>query len=357
MATHALVPQDGRDEYVGQPPHRLRAGTTLLHARVNLSEARSSSAHDVFSLFFGLTLAHPCTVLLNHLLIDPERPTGIAVIYEYETHAELPLKPYGHRRYDEIYLPASPKQKLLDSMRVVRAYYIDRAVIDAAPVLAFSRGHDGREWEPRSSVPGRWRESALSARADGLAVRAAGDRPQCDADYLHMRQFWQKQGKLMPMHAQALQAVLSGSDASGPPRMQRHGFYIYDTQRRFAFDRPVRYRDEDPDVPRADMPYAVGIMVVFTGTAHYDETSGRTATPETRRFSPIRHQANLIGLAVERGYEGRVYPILDDLLANLPWTSGVDGPVLAHVTPADQARLPQWQTTLDIRGIPIELSM
>lgn len=339
-----FVPHDGREEYSVQSRFLLRAGTTLFHSRVNPSPALNAGGDQVFSHYFGLTLSHPCTVLLQHIFVDPSRPTGGAVIFEYETLAPLQLRPYGFRKYDEVYLQNLSTQNFPSSLRVSRAYNINRKLLERSAILAFMHGHDG--FPAPTSIAGRWHEPPMS---DALHLVTIGV-PHFDGDYLHMRQFWEKSNiaGTMSANAMTLQAILCGSDLTGPPALQRHAYYVYDDASvRFQFETPVEYRDDDSE--RADMPNVVAILVAYTGTRNYDRTGGFTPSPERQRFAPIQHQGEILGMVVEEGYERRVYPIIDQLLSELPWEEG--HPVRFKWSAEKRANLPLFQATLEDKEI------
>jgi hypothetical protein len=342
-----FVPEDGRTEYEDKK-FQLRSQTTLFHSRVDPSVALTSSGSDVFSKFFGLTLSHPCTVLLQHLFVDPEQPTGHPIIFEYETQVPLKLRSYGFNKYDELYLPTLSTATFAQDLKVTRAYNLNRVLIMRSSILAFMHGHDGGK--ERTSISGRWVESPP---IPGIALDlVALSRPHFDADYLHMRQFWQKAlEKKMSWDAVTLQAILCGSDLSGPPILQRHAFYVYDTSKRFTFKTPIVYRDADPSQPRADMRYVVAVVVVYTGTKDYDKTGGFTLTRERLKYAPILHQGEILGCVVEKGYEDRVLPVIDAALARLPWEKGL--PVRVEWPPASQANFPLLQSAFAAKAISL----
>lgn len=338
LSLDQFVPQDGRTEYErGTYPFVLPVNTTLFHARVNPSPLQGSNAHDVYSRFYGLTLSHPCTVLIQHLLIDPKKPTGHAHIYEYETIAPIPMKNFGYGRFDELVLPNLNTSNLKQFLRVKRSYFITTAIIQQSPILAFQHGNDGAP-NP-TSVAGRWAEPA--DRAELVRVGP----PHFDSDYLHMTQFWYKMmpamGMRMDQAFMTLQAILCGADRTGQDTLELHAYYVYDTGKRFTFLPPIIYRDEDSIHPRKDMPYCVGLLVVYTGTKDYDLSGGFTLTEERKRFAPVDHQGEIIGLVSEQGYEERVWALADGVLAGLNWDR--TDPILHHMKEDGLAQLPLFQ--------------
>lgn len=317
-----FVPQDGRSEYDRAPTgpwlYMLPVNTTLFHSRVNPSPEKGSSAHEVYSKFFGLTLSHPSTVLIQHLMIDSKHPTGNAHIYEYESIAPIKMKNFGYNRYDELVLPDLTTENLNKFLRVKRSYYIKRDMITDSPILAFQQGNDGTP--VRTSVPGRWVEPT-----EAVELVRVGP-PHFDSDYLHMTQFWYKMippmGMRMSQDFMAIQAILCGVDRTGPGGLELHAYYMYDTGKRFKFLPPILYRDEDSVTPRLDMPYCIGVLVVYTGTRNYDKTGKFQLTDERKRFAPIEHQGEIIGLLSEKGYEERVWTLADGVLSGLNWEKG-----------------------------------
>ena len=87
-----------------------------------------------------------------HVMIDPDKPSGAAVIFEYETLTALPLRPWGFTKYDELYLHKLTTESLGIELKIVRAYNIKRALIEGAPILAFMRGNDGRTGAAPTSI-------------------------------------------------------------------------------------------------------------------------------------------------------------------------------------------------------------
>jgi hypothetical protein len=310
-----FVPQDGRQEYASHHRFTLPTKTTLFHARVNPSKDKGSGALDIYSKFFGLTLSHPCTILLAHIMKDAAKPTGGAVIFEYETLAPLPLRNYGYARYDELYLPNVTTESAAIELKPVRAYNMKRSLIESAPILAFMRGNDGRQGEAPTSVAGLWTEPGLRPGSGLVAVPC--ESPHFDADYLHLRQCWEKAHRLrvLDFGAMTLQAICAGSDREGAPHMRRHAFYVYDSDRRHAFAPSIVYRDEpDATRERRDMSYLVALVVAFTGTHRYDQSS-----PSWMVKTPLEEQGQVMEVFVEKGYESRAWPVIDRQLERLPW--------------------------------------
>lgn len=342
-ATEQFVPQDGRDEYA-DGTHTLKPQTTLFQSRVPPAINSKASAYMIFGKFFGLTLSHPCTVLIQHLLIDERKPAGQPVIYEYETRAPVKLKNYGYMRYDEVYLPSLKTENARDSLAMKRAYFINGDIIQRSSVLAFTDGNDGRDAKSKS-VTGRWKEPPFHDAPFQVASLLAA---HYDRDYLHMLQCWEKsmlpKYEAMTYTGMTLCAIIAGVETRGrvPTMMQRHVFCIYDVSRRFDFSEPVVYRDDGGDgdgKARTSMPYLVAIVVAFTGTRDYDQHFPIEEGSPRSTIAPIVHQGEIFPPAVEHGYETRVYPLIDRLLADLPWTA--DDPVQFECRSRDAPRFPR----------------
>ncbi len=343
VALDAFVPQDGRDEYrTYQNP--LPAKTTLFHARVDptMAHGPKSGPYDVFSKFYGLTLSHPCTVLLQYVHI--KKSTGHTKLFEYETLRPLRLRAWGYNKYDELYLPDVTNASIAEDMTIVRGYNIDREYILRARILAHVVGNDsgGRRDRPKDQLPvGRDPEPPLSAAVPSgkvYAVAIGADR--FDRDYQHMLQLREKGNKgQWRIHGMTLQAILCGADEHGRSgHLQRRAYYLYDPNAGpFVFKQPIIYRDEDPAVPRVHMPYLVGMLVVYLNTGA--DLAGT--------------QAECVGCVWEKGYDARVLPLIEGLLVDLPLVSG-GGAIAFPNNPDLPVQLPAFQESCRTRAVTIE---
>ncbi len=352
-----FVPQDGRGEYGPEKRYNsvplLPSTTTLFQSRVAPATDSLVGPYMVFSHFFGLTLSHPCTVVLQHIHLTDK--TGPAVVYEFETLRPIPLKRHiVPAMFDELYLASVVTDTIRDDMQLHRVFKIDRQLIKSAPILGFMFGNDvgGLADHESGKAPRDYPRHAPAGRAPdfpnpipgGQLAVVATDSDRFDSDYLHMIQFWTKQ-RLIP-DATTLQAILCGSDAVGRGTLRRHAWYVYDSSRVFTFDEPVVYRDEDHDRPRTIMSYVVGLVVAYSGTRDYP-THWRPRTPPV----PMDYQATVVGIALEKGYEARALAAIDAALAHIPLIRGGGAFTLSPQASTWRAQLPMLQAACDTANI------
>lgn len=320
-----FVPEDGRGEYHGRyraTDATLPAGTIVLQARVAPTRAADTAGgYTLFSKFFGLTLSHPCTVMLQ--AIHADKRAGAPLIMEYESRHALALKTHhgAPPAFDELYLRDVDADRAREHLLLRRAYNIDGPTIRQAPILGYMFGNDvgggSTALYPSYQCPTDYPVHQPAGRlADAPTVASAGDAPnhlvaaavgadgdQFDRDYLHMRQFWEKH----QLDGMTAQAILCGSDATGRGTLRRHAWYVYDAARTFRFASPVVYRDA---LVRTHMPYCVGMLVAYSGTRDYPRH-----WPHRPQQPAMPYQATVVCVAREPDYATRVTALMDATLA------------------------------------------
>lgn len=364
----AFVPEDGRTEKAGG---MLPKGTTVFQSHVAHSKEKEVDPLTFLSAYLGLTLSHPCSVLVQNLVKGDRK--GVPTIYEYETIAPLPTNPRFQFKQDAPYdemiasilkTDGAPKKYL----RVMRAYCIRGEIISRSAVLRYMRGNDGSihrdDMDPESTAPnGRAPIVTYAPGARNIVAVPIG-YPRFDEDYQHLRQFWEKNlhmphlglRRSMDDVAMTLQVAVLGSDLRGLHHpMRRHAWYFYDTTRRFAFDKPIEYRDAKPEELRRDMPYCVGIAVVFTGTHNYDTYPDSFRAERIRRgyVRDIPHQGEVLGCAIEKGYETEVVAQLDALMAALPLQPDLPFACAVEAWGNVAMRMPVFTLRREAAGVPL----
>jgi hypothetical protein len=297
----AFVPQDSRTEYPVLHP-----GITVFQSRVAPSDAVNFPPLRFASAFVALSLSHPCTVLVQNLTRHPEY-TGPAVIHEYETLRDVPLKtragtPAAFQmrdwtNYDELIAFVLKTDRAADYVRLDRSYPIKKETIARSSILRVMEGNDAAEHSTpgrMETLPAPWpitRSSLLSP----LSAAVMGEGPSFDLDYLHMRQFFDKKGTEFGRDAMTLLAAALGSeyqvkpsdDHTGPHTLQRHAIYCYAPGAKHMFASPVQYYDK---AERREMDDCVGFLLFFTGTWHY-------ANALRSKYPVIEHHVEIVGCA------------------------------------------------------------
>jgi len=247
-------------------------------------------------------LAHPCSVLLQRIASYGDEYRGTPQILEYETTRDLPLSERfafpgsGRTHYDELIVRTLTKTEVAsDSLRLTRTFLLDWNVMHRSTLVRFVLPQDGYEKTRRRAhaedrmpnhLPSIW------LRIGAVRVETIGET-NYDAEYLHMRQFWQKgqRAGMFGRLAMTLLTMVAGSALEGP--VYRWAAYLYN-DKEFALNPPVIYRSF-PIETRPRMPNCVGIFAAFI----------------------MGSKAEILGMALEPGFETEWRPILTELTHNV----------------------------------------